>query len=319
MGDKTIRRGSLQFYPRVRAKKILPRANWDVVKQEGKNLLGFIGYKAGMKSAFVKDDTPHSHTKGKKIIIPVTILECPSMKILSIRFYKFGKVSAEVLNDNLDKELKRKIKLPKHTDSKKKLEHIEQKAEFDDLRLVVYSQVKKTGIKKTPDISEIGLSGSLSEKLAFAKEHLTKEISIKEVFPKGVVDFRGVTKGKGTQGTVKRFGTSLKAHKSEKGLRTLGSGGPWHPSRVDFHQPRMGQMGYFTRVVYSSKIVNVGSISEKDINSSEGFKHYGAIKSDYIMVYGSIQGPVKRPLLISAPARESRKQVQKNYEFIEIR
>ena len=42
------------------------------------------------------------------------------MKILSVRFYKDGKVIGDVLNNNLDKELKKKIKLPKEV--KKKIE-----------------------------------------------------------------------------------------------------------------------------------------------------------------------------------------------------
>jgi len=316
MPDNTTRHGSLQFYPRVRAKKLLPDVNWSFLSKEGVGLMGGIGYKVGMKSAYVRDNTPNSLTKGQRIIIPVTIIECPLMKIFSIRFYKNKKPIGEVLNSNLDKELKRKIKLPKTI--KKKIEDFKQE-EFDDLRVLIYSQVKKTGIKKTPDITEIGLSGSLNEKLEFVKNNMTKEISIKDIFKEEVVDVRGITKGKGTQGTIKRFGITLKAHKSEKGQRTLGSGGPWHPSRVDFTQPRMGQMGYFTRVVYNNKIIHINNINEKDINPAGGFKHFGQIKNDYLLIRGSIQGPIKRQLLITIPLRETKKQNKKKYEFLELR
>ena len=316
MPDNTTRHGSLQFYPRVRAKKLLPDVNWGFLSKEGVGLMGAIGYKVGMKSAYVRDNTPNSLTKGQRIIIPVTILECPLMKIFSIRFYKNKKPIGEVLNSNLDKELKRKVKLPKTV--KKKIEDFKQE-EFDDLRVLIYSQVKKTRIKKKPDINEIGLSGSLNEKLEFVKKNMTKDISIKDIFKEEVVDVRGITKGKGTQGTIKRFGITLKAHKSEKGQRTLGSGGPWHPSRVDFTQPRMGQMGYFTRVVYNNKIVDINNIDEKDINPAGGFKHFGQIKTDYILIRGSIQGPIKRQLLITAPLRITKKQNKKTYEFIELR
>ena len=278
--------------------------------------MGAIGYKVGMKSAYVRDNTPNSLTKGQRIIIPVTVIECPLMKIFSIRFYKNKKPIGEVLNSNLDKELKRKVKLPKTV--KKKIEDFKQE-EFDDLRVLIYSQVKKTGIKKRPDINEIGLSGSLNEKLEFVKKNMTKDISIKDIFKEEVVDVRGITKGKGTQGTIKRFGITLKAHKSEKGQRTLGSGGPWHPSRVDFTQPRMGQMGYFTRIVYNNKIIKISDINEKNINPEGGFKHFGQIKTDYILVRGSIQGPIKRQLLITTPLRRTKKQNKKTYEFIELR
>jgi len=312
------RHGSLQFYPRVRAKHLLPRVSWKTLSKDETGLLGFIGYKVGMKSAYVMDNTPNSHTKGQRIVLPVTIIECPTMKIFSIRFYKNNKVVQEVLNDNLDKELKKRLKLPKKAD-KKKLDEIEAKKEFDDVRVIVYSQVKKTGIKKIPNIREIGISGSLDEKLKFVKENLTKEISIKDVFKEELVDVRGITKGKGTQGPTKRFGLRLRFHKSEKGRRGPGTGGAWHPARVSFREPRAGQMGFFTRVIYNNKIIVNESIKEKNINPSQGFKKFGKIKTDYLIVYGSILGPSKRVLLLTSPSRGHIKQTKKNYEFIELR
>jgi large subunit ribosomal protein L3 len=310
------RHGSLQFYPRVRAKKILPRVSWKALSKDGDGLKGFIGYKVGMKSAFVKDDSAHSLTKGQKTIIPITIIECPTMKIFSVRFYKHNKVVGEVLNSNIDKEMKRKLKIP--NEFKKKIE--DWKAEdYDNIRIIVYSQVKKTRIKKTPDISEIGLSGSISEKLEFVKANMAKEISIKDVFKEGVVDVRGITKGKGTQGSTKRFGLKLRFHKSEKGRRGAGTGGAWHPARVLFTEPRAGQMGFFTRANYSNKIVEINSIKEKDINPKAGFKKFGKIKTDYIILFGSILGPTKRQLLITTSLRPSKKQTKKTYELLEIR
>jgi large subunit ribosomal protein L3 len=308
------RHGSLQFWPRSRAEKLMPDVSWNAISVKEPGLLGFIGYKVGMKSAFVKDNTPNSITKGKKIIIPATILECPSMRIFSIRFYKNKRVVGEVLNHNLEKELNKKIKLPKKISKK-----IEDFKDYDDIRVVVYSQVKKTSVKKTPDIKEIGLGGNLGDKLKFVSDNMNKEISLKDVLKEGVVDIRGVTKGKGLQGTVKRFGLTLKSHKSEKGQRTLGSGGPWHPSRVDYTQPRAGQMGFFTRVVYNSKIIGIGNIKEKDINPQGGFPQFGKINTDYIILQGSVQGPQKRQVLITKALRPVKKISKRNYEFVELR
>ena len=56
-------------------------------------------------------------------------------------------------------------------------------------------------------------------------------------------------------GPVKRFGISLKFHKSEKGVRRPGSLAPWHPARVTFRTPNMGQTGFFTRVSYNNLIM----------------------------------------------------------------
>jgi large subunit ribosomal protein L3 len=321
------RRGSLQYWPRKRARKILPSPNWKAIKSDSKTTLqGFICYKAGMASACVKDETPDSMTKGKKIIVPVTIVECPSMKIFSVRFYKNGKVAKDVLAENLDKELKRVVRLPK---SNKKEDF---KGDYDDVRVICYSVVKKTNIKKTPDLSEIAINGSFEDKMNFVKENIGKEISISKIFEKGnLVDTRGLTIGKGFQGPVKRFGITLKFHKSEKGQRRPGALGSFHPGRTTFRAPMAGQLGMFTRVTYNSKIIQLGSMkseisgsSAKDIERKtddkfKGMKNFGDIKTDYAILTGSIQGPVKRQLLITSALRETKKQKKKNYEVLELR
>jgi len=308
---KSPRKGSLQFWPRKRATKFLPSVNWNAINS-GKNLKGFICYKAGMASAYVKDNTPDSMTKGKRITVPVTILECPHLRIFSVRFYKDNKVVEEVLSENLEKDLKKKLKLPKKSGAK--IEDI--KKEYDDIKVIIYSQVKKSNIKKTPDLSEIGLTGNLEEKLSFIKEYSNKEISVLDVFEKGqLVDLRGLTKGKGLSGPVKRFGITLKSHKSEKGRRRPGSLGPWHPARVTFRAPQAGQLGMFTRIIYNNKIIDIGESQNKFKN----LKNFGDIKTDYIIVSGSVQGPSKRQLIISSPLRETKKQLKKNYELVELR
>jgi len=311
------RRGSLQYWPRKRAKKLLPSVNWKAIssKNSDKKLLGFIGYKVGMTSAYVRDNTPDSMTKSKRIIIPATIIECPPIKILSVRFHKNNKLIGEVINSKPDKELNKKIKLPNKINKK-----IEDFKDFDDVSIIAYSNVKKTGIKKTPDILEINLGGDKDSKISFIKENLNKEISVLDVLDKGqLIDVKAVTKGKGVQGPVKRFGVSLRQHKSEKGVRKVGSIGPWHPSRVTFRVPMAGQMGFFSRAQYNNQIIDKGKISEKDINKNGGFHRFGKINSEYLIVHGSIQGPTKRQLVLTQPLRSTKRQSKKNYELIELR
>lgn len=325
MGIKSgPRHGSLQIWPRKRADKILPSANWHGIISrniaEKPGMLGFIGYKAGMRSAYVKDNTANSMTKNKKIIVPCTIIECPTMKIFSVRFYRNGLVLADVINENPDKELKRKVKLPKQIKTKELLEKIEKEGRYDDIRVIAYSQVKKTGLKKTPDIAEIAIAGSTKEeKLCWVKEHLAKEIPVGEIFSKGLVDIRAVTKGKGFQGPVKRFGIRLRSHKAEKGQRRAGSIGPWHPARLTFYIPLAGQVGFFTRVVYNSTIIEIGKGSEKNVAPSGGFNRYGNLKTDYLILRGSVQGAAKRQILITRPLRPTKKQARKQYELVELR
>jgi len=305
------RRGSLQYWPRKRARKILPSVNWKALSKEKSGLLGFIVYKVGMSSALVKDNTEHSMTKGKKITIPVTILEAPPLRIFSVRFYKHNKIVKEIFVGG-EKELKKKIKIGKKKEGKINLDEIK---DFTNIRVLVYSLVNRTGIKKTPDVAEIATGGSKDEQLAFTKTFLTKEISISDVFTEGLVDIRGLTKGKGTQGPVKRFGISLRSHKSEKGVRKVGSIGPWHPARVTFRVPMAGQLGFFTRTSYNSQVISSEKISEKDINPKSGWKNYGKIKTNYVIIRGSVPGPAKRQLILTSPLRKTKKQSKKNFEF----
>ena len=291
------RHGSLQVWPRKRARRIYPRVRSWIEKEETK-LLGFAFYKVGMTHILGIDTNPNSLAKGEKVMYPVTMIECPPLKPLSLRFYKnsdYGlKAVTEIFSQKLDKELARKIRLPKK--SKDNLKDIESKLnEFHDLRLVVYTQPKLTGIgKKKPEIFEIAISGkNLNDKFNYAKNLLDKEIKISDVFKSGqLIDTHAVTKGKGFQGVIKRFGTSLKQKKSEKKKRS-GILGSWTPKRVSWTVPHTGQMGFHTRTDYNKIIFAIKS-NPNEINPKSGFTNYGLIKNDYLLIKGSVPGAKKR-------------------------
>jgi large subunit ribosomal protein L3 len=308
-----MRSGSLQFWPRVRAKKVIPSVNWRPVSKKEAGLLGFVGYKAGMVSVWAKDDTADSMTKGKKVAVPATVVECPSMRIYSIRFYKGGKVMKDVVVSN-DKVLKKRVKVAKAVKT------LGDEKDFDDVRVIMYSNVKETGLSKdVPDMLEVALSGSKDDKMKFVRDKVGKDISVVEVFGKGLVDVRAVTKGYGTQGPVKRFGISLKNHKSEKGVRRPGSLAPWHPCRVTFRTPMMGQTGYQNRVAYNNMVLEVGKAGQKEVTPNGGFSHYGVVKNDYMILKGSIPGPRKRGIVITPAIRPTRRTVKKKLEVLELR
>ena len=311
-----IHSGSLQFYPRVRAKKVLPSVNWAPVSKEGVGFLGFVGYKVGMVSVWAKDDSENSLTKGKKIAVPATVVECPAMRIYSVRFYKGGKVMKDVVVAN-GKDLKRSVKVSKKVVDGSRL--VADGLEFDDIRVILSSGVKNTCVdKKRADMIEIGLSGSVEEKLAFVKERVGKDILVGEVFGDGLVDVRAVTKGYGTQGPMRRFGIALKAHKSEKGRRRPGSLAPWHPCRVTFRAPQAGQTGYQNRICYNNLILKVGK-SDDGVNPKGGFEHYGIVKTDYLVLKGSVPGPKKRGIMITQALRPTKFTAKKKLEVLEIR
>ena len=308
-----IHSGSLQFYPRVRAKKVVPGVNWKPLDKDGVGFMGFVGYKVGMISVWAKDNGADSMTKGKRVTVPATLIECPAMRIYSVRFYKDGKVAKDIVVSN-DKVLKKSAKIGKSVGK------IADDIEFDDVRVIMYSGVGKTGIgKKKADLVEVAVSGGKDEKLAFIKENVGKDISVGDVFSDGLVDVRGVTKGYGTCGPVKRFGIALKDHKSEKGQRRPGSLAPWHPARVTFRAPQAGQTGYHSRVCYNNLILETGKISEKDINKKGGFKQYGVVKNDYLILRGSVPGPAKRGIFVTQALRPTKYQAKRKYEVLELR
>lgn len=307
------REGSLQFWPRKRAAKILHSVNWSQIKGKDKtsSLLGFIAYKVGMATALVKDNTADSMTKGKKVYFPVTILETPNMKIFSVRFYKNGIVLKDVVVSQ-DKELKKVVRIPKNL---KPLDS-EIPKDFDDLKLLVYSLAKQTSFKKTPDMIETAVHAD--NKIEYVKSLIGKEISLKDFTHFELLDVRGLTIGKGLSGPVKRFGLALKQHKTEKGVRRPGSLGPWHPARVTFRAPQAGQLGFFSRTHYNLKLITSGNIAEKDINPSSGFKHYGKIRGYYLILRGSVQGPPKRQILVTPSFRPTKSAEKKKFEFQEL-
>ncbi len=302
--------GSLQFYPRKRVSKFIPSVNWVKIKSESSGILGIIAYKVGMATALIKNNTDKAMSLGKRIAIPVTILEVPNMKIFSVRFYKDNRVVKDIIISN-DKELKHKLRVPKHVSNLSDLP-----LDYDDIRIILYSIAKQTSVKKTPDLAEVAIYAD--NKLDYVKSFLNKEFTISDFAKTSLVDVRGLTKGKGLQGPVKRFGITFKAHKSEKGRRRPGSLAPWHPARVTFRTPMSGQLGLFTRTHYNQKIIQLGNIRDKDINVSPGFKHYGKINSSYIILNGSVQGPSKRQVLLTPSFRPTKHQSKKKYEFVKL-
>ncbi|MBW2995490.1 50S ribosomal protein L3 [Candidatus Woesearchaeota archaeon] len=302
---KNPRHGSLAYWPRKRAKKEIPRIRPVSVAKgaKGAKVNGFPGYKVGMATVEFIDNKKKSPSANELIAKPATILECPPVKIFSVRYYKntpYGiKLMTEALNPKLDKSLARKITMPK-----KKKQIDENLDTFDLLRIAVYTQPSLTNIgKKKPEIFELALGGSKEEQLAFAKEHLDKEINVKEVFAAGqLVDAHAVSKGKGFQGAVKRYGVSLRSHKSEKSRRAaiLGAEGD---AKVTYlaHQP--GKMGYHLRTEHNKWLLKIVD----DIASLGHFKHYGNLKNTCLLVKGTIPGPAKRMVLFTMAKRPDKR------------
>ncbi|MCD6473891.1 MAG: 50S ribosomal protein L3 [Thermoplasmata archaeon] len=290
------KRGSHAFSPRKRARSIVPTIrSWPSDNGASKPYLqGFAGYKAGMTHVLVVDYRPTSTTSGQQVFVPVTVLETPPMKIFALRLYQktpYGMKSlTEIWADgDAIKELQDVIPVPK----KKKEKEVKQ---YDDIRVLAMTEPWKiTGVpQKKPHIMEIRVGGaSLEDRFKYANELLGKEVTIKDVFKEGdMMDAIAVTKGKGFQGAVKRWGVKLLHHKNRKHRRMIGTLGPWL-SWVRPTVPQAGQMGFHKRTEYNKRILKIGENGE-EITPDGGFPHYGIVRNEYVIVHGSLPGSVKR-------------------------
>jgi len=270
--------------PRKRAASQNARVYWQDC--DSKRVLGFAGYKVGMTHVSYVDDTD-SPTKGQEIVSAATVVEVPPLMVYGYRCYKNKNSAGDILTTD--------DKLLKLAGFEEKPESKVQEAEADDVRLLAFAMPSKTKMgKKHIEKMEIACGGkSGKEKLEYAKSLLGKELKVSEVFKNGEhVDIISVTKGKGWQGAVKRFGVSIQRRKATGKRRHVGTLGQWHPAYVLYTVPQAGQTGYHQRTEFNKRILKMGDKPE-DVNPSAGFNGYGFVKNDYVLVKGSIPGPAK--------------------------
>ncbi|MFX1574418.1 MAG: 50S ribosomal protein L3 [Promethearchaeota archaeon] len=298
------RHGSLAFLPRKRAATIKSRVrNW-INNGDDIILLGFAGFKVGMTHIIYIEDQPNSPYYGKELLKPVTIIEVPPLLLIGLRVYnkdEYGKfIIGEIYNNDFNKFLARKINLPERenynkTELKNKI--LEKLNYTSDIRGIFQTQPYRTSLpRKKPDLIEIKINSTnqIEKEFNFLFDNLGKEIRAREVLKEGeLVDVIGVTKGKGFQGPVKRFGVKILTRKNSKIRRAVACIGPWHPARVLYTVPRAGQLGFHQRTEYHKRIMLIGE-NEEEINPKGGFIRYGKIRGDYLLLLGSIPGSKKR-------------------------
>ncbi|MFW9945815.1 MAG: 50S ribosomal protein L3 [Promethearchaeota archaeon] len=307
------RHGSLAFLPRKRASNNKGRIRHWLDIPENLNFLGFAGFKAGMTHITYIEDQKDSPYFGKELMKPVTVIEIPPLILIGVRIYnedEYGKyVIGEIYTKEINQHLKRKIKTPnfeKYDFKKIKKRLMESVNEYSEIRGIFQTQPYLTSLpRKKPDIIEIKINsiGNPKEEFKFALSNLGKEIRAREVLEEGeLVDIIAVTKGKGFQGPVKRFGIKILTRKNSKIRRAVACIGPWHPARVLYTVPRPGQLGYHQRTEYHKRIMLIGE-NEEEINPKGGYIRYGKVKGDYLLLSGSIPGPKKRLIRIRKTIR----------------
>ncbi len=306
------RRGSLAFSPRKRANSQVPRTRSWAAGEDKARMAGFAGYKAGMTHIVMIDDRPNSPTEGMEISVPATVLEAPPISFAALRVYeKYNggvRPAGEAWAEEFDPYLARSITVP----NKNKGDSLEEiRSNIDNMvevRLIAHTNPSQLASipKKKPDLMEIAITGgSAADQFDVAKDLLGNQMPVSSVFDLGeFVDVSAITKGKGTQGPVKRWGIALQKRKHSRGgkLRHIGNLGPWHPHRVRWTVPQMGQMGYHQRTEYNKTILAMGS-DGKDVTPDGGFVGYGLVSGDYLLVKGSIPGPARRLIRVKRATR----------------
>jgi large subunit ribosomal protein L3 len=258
-----------------------------------------------MRTAVGVDNREGSLTFGKEISFPITIVEVPPMIAVALRAYvntpKGLQTFAEAWTEKPPKDLTRLLSLPESINHGERMAKIESSLDkISEVRLLLASQPRIARLgRKTPELLEVKLGGQTKkEQFEYARNQLGKEIKVSDAFKEGDwVDVIGVTKGKGIQGPVKRFGIRRKFHKARKTVRAVGSIGGWHPHYVLYSVPRAGQMGFHQRTEYNKQVVKIG-LEGKDVTPKGGFLRYGEIKAQYLMLRGTVPGPAKRTVTI---------------------
>jgi len=328
--------GSLGFSPRKRCRrgrgkvKSFPRD--DPTKPP--HLTAFIGFKAGCTHILREVDKPGSKLHKKETCEAVTIIETPPMVVVGVVGYIKTPRGLRSLNTvwaaNLSSEVKRKFYknfskskkkaftkyAKKYTDGKKQIEaELEQlKKHCVVIRVLAHTQVKKLGFgQKKAQLMEIQINGgAVAQKVDFAYNLFEKQVSVDAVFQTNeMIDTIAITKGKGTQGVVQRWGVTRLPRKTHRGLRKVACVGAWHPARVKWTVARAGQQGFHHRTEINKKIYKIGrkgdashgaatefDVTVKPITPMGGFPHYGVVKEDYLMIKGAVPGVKKRPITL---------------------
>jgi large subunit ribosomal protein L3e len=335
------RHGSLGFLPRKRTSHHRGRVRAFPKDDTAKacHLTAFMGFKAGSTHVLREVNKPGSKLHKKESVEMVTILETPPMSIVGLVGYvqtpRGLRTLTTVFAKHLDAAVKRRfyknwyrskrkafdsyaarVAEENNKDLENELKRVKKYAQV--VRVLAHTNVKKVGLRqKKAHLVEIQVNGGdVAAKVDWAYALFERQVPVSAVFAQNeLVDICGVTRGKGFEGVITRFGCATLPRKTHRGLRRVACIGAWHPPRVRWTIARAGQLGYHHRTELNKKIFKVGAAALKDgvfnpnastpsdltqkaITPLGGFPHYGQVDEDYLMLRGCVVGPKKRVLTI---------------------
>jgi large subunit ribosomal protein L3 len=305
------RRGSLAYLPRGRAKNMEARIrNWPQEEGDQPKLLAHAGFKAGCIRIASIDDRDKTPNFGKQLVSLGTVVVTPPIVIIGIRGYSKDRYGIDSSFDVYAKELPKELpRLFTAKSDEKSLEQAEKSlGRIDEIFAIAAILPGQAGIdQKKPYVFEIAVKGGdIQKQFTFVKDLLGKEVKVDQVFQKGAdVDIAAITKGKGIEGPITRWGVKKKQHKSRKSVRALGTLGPISPATIMYTVPRAGQRGFHQRTQYNNRIMIMSNTqnSEFKINPAGGFKHFGLVEGDFVVIRGSIPGTYRRLVKLRSPMR----------------
>ena len=283
----------MQYWQKRRAYRRLPRVRNYFSNSKEPAITGIIGYKAGMTHASVSVAGKQEENRA------CTVVEIPKIEAYGIRIYKKeeGTGYKKILKEMHDKNAAQRAGVKKAVDyNAEEAKSLIGKAVDISLLMAAYPKGLATG-QHHPDRFETHISGNdLTKKLELAASVLGKEIKPGDVFKDGEhADIITVTKGKGWAGVIKRFGVARLDHKATQKTRHVGTLGAFGMGRVLYEVPQSGQLGFNYRTEQNKRILKIGRKEEAEsINPKSGFINYGLVKSDFMIIDGSVGGPAKR-------------------------
>ena len=305
------RRGSLAYLPRGRAKSMEARIRtWPQEEGDQPKLLAHAGFKAGCIRIASIDDRDKTPNFGKQLVSLGTVVVTPPIVIIGVRGYSKDRYGIDSSFDVYAKELPKELpRLFTAKSDEKSLERAEKSlGRINEIFAIAAILPGQAGIdQKKPYVFEIAVrGGDIQKQFAFVKDLLGKEVKVDQVFQKGAdVDIAAITKGKGIEGPITRWGVKKKQHKSRKSVRALGTLGPISPATIMYTVPRAGQRGFHQRTQYNNRIMIMSNTqnSEFKINPAGGFKHFGLVEGDFVVIRGSIPGTYRRLVKLRSPMR----------------
>ncbi len=252
-----------------------------------------------MSNAVMIDDS-ESPSKQQEVSRACTVLEVPATEVYGIRFYKRDPLTGyrAAAGELYNKLIAQKLKISPKANEDKLHDFKAKLAEYSDVTALLVAYPKTTNAEQNkPERFESSIDGkTIEEKFDFAASNLGKEVRPDSVFKQGeYIDISSVTKGKGWQGIIKRYGAARLPHKSTQKIRHIGTHGDMGLAKVMYTVPQPGQMGYNYRTERNKRILRMGGKDAvSSINPTSGFKHYGNARNVFMVIDGSIPGPARR-------------------------